>query len=135
MKTIPSWLSALAGMTLFASVACAGDYMIVRDVGAMPGTTTNIAKILPHPDGGELIEFHAWTGGNDTATLQRVSSDLEVTNQLAVLALPGPTSVWLVSSNFTAVAKAAGANDFIQVNGTGTNKFKWASVWRIHVGL
>ena len=129
-------LAVIGLVALFADVARAGDYAIVRDNGKMPGGGTNTAVVLPHPSGfgGELIEFHVWGGGGDTASVSRVSWCKCVTNSLAVMALPGPTSTNLLGSPFITVSQAIGANDFVLVAATGTNTFNYAAVWRVHSG-
>ena len=138
MKRFFACVLALASM--FVLTARAGDYGLIRDTVVLPGGLTNSAKVYLRPSGwcGELIEFHMIGAGSaDTATVSRVSACKCFTNTLCTVSnTAGVTaSVSLTATNFTAVTTAQGANDYILVAMTGTNKPATAQVvWKAHPG-
>jgi len=137
MKTLSHVLAALF---VFASVAVAGDYAIVRDKIVFPGggTGTNFCIVYPRPsgNGAELIEVSIGGGLlQDTCTVSRITWCGCFTNQLLSTLTLTNNTVSFIGSNFTSVASSPGTSDYFRFMMTGTNtptRAYW--VYRSHDG-
>ena len=118
---------------LFIAMAVRADsYELARTKDQMPGGTRNVLKVFCNPptsaSGCEVIELFAFDGAVDTATVVRVSGCGCITNGVAVMVTPA--QAYLTASN--TLCQSWSLRDYFLVTGTGTNRFYFGTIQRIH---
>ena len=134
MKKIALILFAI----VFASMsAFAASFLPVRTYDTMPGGGNNVLKIFINPPGDvsgcEIAELGMYGSATaDTATVQRVTGDLAITNTIATLTTNSPQAFFTTATTNVLCQSQVGRRDYLLVTGTGTNKFLFTTVQRLY---